>query len=330
MIFKNNLTKAQALAELTIFGSLFLMLLAVSVSYGLRYQFQQKASQEAFRQALGKVALSKKDGGEGSASYLVYRDNHIPDPGNPFAIGAVASASSSASVTRDYLMSQTADDDASLPNISIDINGVTIKKTTAGFRPETITDGNIDKYRQIYGYTNVDKDGQRVIDHAAGQIMDYDSTVSQCRQIVDKDVCASECEKAKVSGSDQDCSATSGICSQSISTPWYCQDYEKFTGITRYKFKTLNTLFGIDNSYTVNDHPLPRVRMGIQQDYSRKTDVDNQLIRQESAGEITTTDTVDFQDEITREIKYLDGKSAATAAVTSTVACQEGKCEQKH
>ncbi|MBU3934115.1 MAG: pilus assembly protein [Candidatus Omnitrophica bacterium] len=108
--------KGQAILELAVFGSILIMLLGVLVSYGLKYNFQQQVMQEAFRKALGVTAVRH-------STYVLIKDRHIPDPSNPFGIGAVVPAMSSASVTRDYRLHETADTEDELPRLYLDING---------------------------------------------------------------------------------------------------------------------------------------------------------------------------------------------------------------
>src|SRR3989338_5504727 len=101
MTFKN--IKAQALTELTLFGSFFIMLLAVMVSYSMRYNSQQRVTQEAYRKGISKLhnyslphdaderdsnKLYNSDStidasGTSSLTYLRYRDDYVPDPSNP-------------------------------------------------------------------------------------------------------------------------------------------------------------------------------------------------------------------------------------------------------
>ena len=152
----------QALVELAVFGAFFLMLLGVLLSYGLKYNFQQKAHMTAFRRAL-KIA-SDQDRGSGSA--MIVEDRAIPDPSTMFGIGSTAPITASASVQRDYKMDEQVIDVDSLSGTVMDIqtsrtsnNGATSTGwmprrvyKTAAFRVENLVPvENIDKYQHIYG-----------------------------------------------------------------------------------------------------------------------------------------------------------------------------------
>lgn len=119
----------QALAELAILGSLMILVMGSLISYSLRYNQQQDISQEAFRRALEVVSDTASDGDSGeyvkhpSANYMIIEDKHIPDPLNPFAMGSVSPIMASASVTRDWAMQLTPNNNDELPHTRIRING---------------------------------------------------------------------------------------------------------------------------------------------------------------------------------------------------------------
>lgn len=326
----NRGRQGQALAELAIFGSAFILILSTVVSYGLRYNYQQKASQEAFRKALGVVVDPEK----GSASYQVYHDTHIPDPGDRFGIGSSMLFRSSASVTRDYQTHKTADDQASLPRLLMDVQEKSIKCgsgdgcTNAGFREANAPSiAAVKKYIQIYGNSVTKDNGDsiydaedgkinysgdiRFIDYAAGEIMEYSSAVRQCRQIVDSKACEIECARSKSTGEGESCIT---ICAPDIAAPWYCGDYTEIDSANhRYRFKTLDGLFGIDTTMSNADykktHPQPKIIMGLQADYIKRVKSDNQLEKQQAEGQITTTDSLDWQEKIQRQLGYVPLKS---------------------
>lgn len=210
--------KGQAILELAVFGSILIMLLGVLVNYGLRYNFQQQAMQQAFRRALGIAA----DPNRGSAAYVLIKDRHIPDPAHPFTVGTFVPVSSSASVTRDYQMHYTADTEEELPVVHIDINGDIRTYKTAGFNDE----------------------GE--VDYSEGEILDYD-------------LCRANCKK-------------------SGGAEWYCEK--------------LDVLF-----------PEKR-KMGLQQDYTQEVTINSTMRKQEATADITTTDTIDWQNTTTRRIVY--------------------------
>ena len=149
----------QALVELAVFGAFFLMLLGVLLSYGLKYNFQQKAQMTAFRRAL-KIA-SDQDRGVGSA--MVMEDRAIPDPSTMFGVGSTAPIVASASVQRDYMMHAQPFDGDSLQGSVMDIqtsrDGSANTQAwmrrvykTAAFRVEyLVPEVSLDKYEQIFG-----------------------------------------------------------------------------------------------------------------------------------------------------------------------------------
>lgn len=366
MVFFRNSKKAQALTELTLFGSFFIMLLAVMVSYSMRYNSQQRVNQEAFRKGISKLHYyayphSKSDfneiynknidaSGTSSLTYLRYRDDYVPDPSNPFGLGSVESAVSSATLTRDYRMHLVANTDYALPQIAVDIDGINkkvvnsdgtetypcnsylnkkyrdseddnLKKKygsddspcyylTGGFRVDegvSRDENTFTRYAQVYGegsllgckgtykrdenscsggwaplYEWDDGDGEwkvngdlpdsfalKMIDSSGGEIMEYGSAVSQCRRIVDDDVCKDECNKGKSSGSDTDCNA---ICGANVKVPWYCkQSDEKDTETHRYQFPILDRLFGISGWNYDEGNPTPMRTMGVQTNYDQES-----------------------------------------------------------
>ena len=148
----------QALLELAIFGSFMLMILGLLLNYGLDAEYNQQVSMEAFRQALAEATRPRATGDNiGQGSYSIVRDRHIPHPSSPFAIGTTIPVSASASVTKDFRMHETADAEAELPQIAMDINGTRRVFKTAGF---------------------VNRD----VDFCAGQILDLDRCKAQCRE----------------------------------------------------------------------------------------------------------------------------------------------------
>ena len=372
MVFLRNSKKAQALTELTLFGSFFIMLLAVMVSYSMRYNSQQRVTQEAYRKGISKLHHysrphdeyerdhnelynSKSEivaSGTSSLTYLRYRDEYVPDPSNPFGLGSVESSVSSATLTRDYRMHMTASKDYELPQIAIDIDGIEnscnshLRKKyhkddkkyhkdddaqhhlydkysgspcyylTSGFRVDegvSRDENTFTRYAQIYGegslvgckkgdgegynreenscsggwvdiYEWDDDDGEgevnndlpnpfalKMIDSSGGEIMEYGSAVSQCRRIVDDDVCEDECNEGKSSDSDTDCEA---ICNANVKVPWYCKDKEEVDSKThRYRFGVLDRLFGIptDWNYEKDGNPTPLQTMGVQTNYDQES-----------------------------------------------------------
>ncbi len=74
----------QALAELAVFGSIMLIVVAALVRNGLQNLYTQQTMQEGFRRSL-LHAHERLASGQGSAQ--VVQDRYIPDPSRPFALG---------------------------------------------------------------------------------------------------------------------------------------------------------------------------------------------------------------------------------------------------
>jgi hypothetical protein len=246
----------QALIELAVFGTFFLMILGVLLNYGLRYNYQQKAQMTAFRRAL-KIA---SDPNRGSGSAMVMEDHSIPDPSDMFGVGTVTPIIASASVQRDPMMNSQPVGADSLPVTLMDIqtkrNDATATQEwtrrfykTAGFRIEGnysvpvddgATDKTTDKYENIFGSILADdgagnwvsihdpnatpktKNGYyqaiRIIDACDGQIVDFDTCWAQSRQLVDVNFCIAKCKLAQtgVQGSATNCNT---LCSRTTNPP---------------------------------------------------------------------------------------------------------------
>lgn len=388
--------KAQALAELAILGSLMIVALGSLVSYGLRYNQQQKLSQEAFREVLKIVNETEKDedGNDVNvkypqASYTIVEDKHIPDSSNPFAFGSVSPTIASASVTRDWAMQLTPGNKKDLPHMRIKINGEEINCnavkddgkgcTTSGWREENdveATETTIDKYIEIFGNTvegctsvgkdnkcvgewrniyDYDDDGGRsinsdiaqscsdkedivnpetgdketicntyslekikFIDSSAGEIMDYDGAVRQCRQLVDEDFCIKECNKGRAPETE-DVTNCDSLCAEKFNPPnqkdsgydpekggaWYCANYEKKKG--KYTFPVLDAVFSQANP----DGSSAPKEMGLLSSYTQSSaGSENSLRKVESADKIITTSTQGWKSTFKRTLRYINPKKA--------------------
>lgn len=287
--------RGQALLEVALFGAILLMLLGVMVSYGLRYNYQQKTMMDAFRSSL-KESNDTNRGGQ--ASVTVVSDEHIPDPANPFAIGSVSPFISGASVTRSYKLHESADTEEELPQMTIQIQGELLNYTTAAFRPVGNITASLDKYKEIYGGTNVyewpeESGNYTVIDSCEGQILSYDTCKRQCRLITNATFCVRECERGREPSSKAPPCAT--ICGQPMEVPAYCGELDNIFAFAIATGK-------------------PRV-MGLQADTTKEASIDSSLQKQESAGTITTTDTIKWSENIHRQIVTRD----AVKNVTTTV-----------
>ena len=126
--------KGQAILELTIFGSVLIMILSVLISYGLKYNFQQQTVMETFRKALWLAAVTPTNEG----NYTILDDRHVPDPADPFGVGTVTPTLSSAWVTRNYRMHYARESEEELPQINIEVPDGTLREyKAAAFRSET-------------------------------------------------------------------------------------------------------------------------------------------------------------------------------------------------
>jgi hypothetical protein len=155
--------KGQALVELALFGAFFLLIFGVLLSYGLKYNYQQRAQMTAFRRAL-KIA-SDQDRGEGSA--MVLEDRSTPDPMQMFGAGSTQPIVASASVNRDYQMNAQIVDADSLTGTALDMQTKRNDTTgdqewmrrvykTAAFRVEyNVPTSAIGKYKIVYGGARV-------------------------------------------------------------------------------------------------------------------------------------------------------------------------------
>ncbi|MFA5401873.1 MAG: hypothetical protein WC359_15580 [Dehalococcoidia bacterium] len=325
--------RAQALLEIAIFGAIIVMLLGVLITYGIRYNAQQKLMQQSFRKALSKSVSQPGV----AVSNVILRDTHIPNPSDTFGVGSVTPfIGSGGTVTRDYQMGETATESSELPSIVVDINGQEYTYKTAGFRDEpNVPEDSLDRYDQVYGWGNVweTSDGAcaeegteidpntgetnttctqatkniRIIDSCSGDIFDYGSAVKQCRMIVDSEACAKECNRA--SDPAVNCSS---VCSQPMNVPWYCETAEcglnpcNLGAAHIYTFTKLNQIF----------NGLNLKSLGLQQDYQQRTTADNSMRKTEDASGITTADNVNWSTAITRKI--ITHPSGSTSPATTT------------
>lgn len=296
--------QGQAILELALFGSILIMLLGAILSYGLRYSQQQKTMMSAFRKAL-QESTDPNSGGQ--ANVTVISDKHIPIPTNPFAIGSVSPFVSSASVIRSARLHETADTLEELPKTTIQIQGQEFTYRTAGFRVVDMSSGS-EKYKEVYGDANVDTDTGKIIDSCEGELMSYDGCKRQCRMITQTDFCVRECERGKEPDSSKDCNS---VCSQTIETPWYCNSMDNIFSFAIAKNK-------------------PKA-MGVQSNYTQTTITNNILQKQESAGTINTTDSINWQATTDRTIVYIDQahnvqQTPVSKTVGENTTCVNAEC----
>ncbi|MFC1708479.1 hypothetical protein ACFL2J_00265 [Candidatus Omnitrophota bacterium] len=327
----------QALLELSVFGTLIILLIGVLVTYGLRYNYQQQASIEAFRVA--QEAAQRLDGDGlpmGSSSVTIIRDRHIPDPSNPFGVGSLTPIMASASVTRDTRIDATADDYESLPKMTLrfGLAGSVREEefATAGIREETVSVNRAEfenfqtKYRYIYGSVDFDPDKWplvmlstfpikvRIIDSVEGEIVDYSSAIRQARLLVDRDFFIQQCRRRSSLEEQANCGAISAI---AIPMPWYVQGCyhngspyslpSSFAGLNQagdtWDFLEIERLFiHPDISGTTRNVE----GMGLQPKITQVTEKDFKLHKVEDSESITTTDNVAWSTVTSRAIMYND------------------------
>lgn len=323
---KSGYLKGQALLELTVFGAIIIMLLGVLINYGMRYNFQVQAMQEAFRKALGYASKSNDNGNPTSVSYIMIKDKHIPQPANPFGIGSVIPISASANVTRNYRSQDSADSEAELPRVAIDIEGAICPKShdcpsggcpspctylVAGFRYERNVDKDyMAKYQEIWG-TNAYDNGEEG-ECLEGGPSDPESGLCACMrpswdtvtvldscegEILDYNTAIRQCRQiTDVEYCKSECEKGKApgsdtdcnqVCGYNINVPWYCSYVKKNAG-GKYVFEVSGA---------------GKKSMGLQSGYEKTTNINNTgLTKKETASGITTIENIDWEDETNRKI----------------------------
>lgn len=160
----------QALVELAVFGTIFLMVMGALISYGLRYNAQQEASMMAFRRAL-RIA---SDPNQGGGSVTVVKSQDTPDPADLFGIGSSQPVMASASVVKNPVQHWAAENAESLSGGIMDIQtdhtvgsgGATtdlwrrMQFMSAAFRIEkNVSTDAMEKYKAVYGSVLAKKAG---------------------------------------------------------------------------------------------------------------------------------------------------------------------------
>jgi hypothetical protein len=216
-------------------------------------------------------------------------------------------------------------DTALLPRLQINIDNTPHQFLTSGYRRVTsVPEDSIKKYNYVYGAASIHKykqtclqfknDGRiyehnyrqtpdengkfdeipgcdkygydiLIIDSSEGQILNYDTAASQCRQITDKAACISQCQKDNMFDPSFKCDET---CQPNIEVPWYCQNDSA----------ALKSLFRITPA---NTRPTD---MGLQNDYTEDTTESNTLHKTETPTDITTVDNINSTTIFNRKITY--------------------------
>ncbi len=302
------------MVEVAVFGTIFIMIIGALISYGLRFDYNQRAQQQAFRRAL-KIASDRDTGG---GSYMLLEDRYIPDPTKPFGIGASTPVMASANIVRTHQMDAragTSVDPNDLPTMVMDVQlGWTNDPSqqpamqryifrNAGFRYETtsmsITDTKLDKYRFIYGDVLKMSDTQvRIVDACSGNVADYNMCYEQAIMLVDEDYCRSTCRR-NTKDTDVNCAS---LCGQVLNPPnqvnqsafnaaeggpWYAANADSSSGY--WRFPVLDELFGRDPTGAGTIGPAPtglssNMTTDVQQDYTiNKLETTNRIVTQQSA-----------------------------------------------
>lgn len=311
--------RGQALVELAIFGAFVIMLLGTLINYGLNYDYQQQARMAAFREGLRSAGADLHNlDAPVSRSQLLIQDRHIPNPADPFGVGPVVPATSQAGVTRSYGLLSVPDqeypgDTRTLPKLVLQIaNEPPREYTLAGFRPETVPQSSLERYKFVYGDANICDQEECgggnagciaeeteeldpvsglpvtrcveyrklvvITDQCDGQIVNYDDCLAQAAQMTDAAACEAACQKQAALGTEGlDCAR---ICSlpMGFPPPWYAAE------------RALDNLFATSRT------------LGVQPGDTRVTRRALRLDKSERAGGITATGSGSWSEEITRTI----------------------------
>ena len=320
--------RAQSLIETAVFGAVILSILGTLVSYGLKYNFQQRATQHTFRKALASASADMRQ-----SSYVLTRDKHISHPSDPFGVGSVEAFHDSASVIRNYRMHKTADNKEALPKMKMEFQG-NDKRTEpfyiARIREDSgVTEEQVEKYEEIYGSTSIDWDEDsgkvKIIDPYSGEIISYGGAVRICRMIVDEEVCTQECMAGRWQGEDAEAydSSCAEICALSINIPWYCQGYTEVNSAThRYNFPVLEQLF----SYAMfSGEQFKPKAMGIQPETTQVKERGDTLTVNQSGGTITSTDNFNWSFTTNRDIIYHPYEDESGSYTSKSVSTAKGR-----
>ena len=348
-----NNKKAQALLELMVFGSIIIGLLGVLISYGLRYNYQQREYQRSFRKAL----VASRDPNY-PVSFVTVKDTHIPATGSQFGMGTVTPIMSTAGVTRDYELQKSGlpdnlNDEAHTPNINdtsflprmiIEINGQRHTYYTAGYRLAYDVSEKLDKkYNMIYGGSAIHKyaracvkrddqpysGGWTYLDQDTFQWEDEDEDCQEWKyhmliidssegQIMDYNTASRQC---RMLTNQADCVT---MCQREYMLDRdnigkcgeKCAEPTPANQIPWYcQGNKLNSLFKMGEGVTKPKD------MGLQQDYVQDTNTyGNVSVKQESPAAISTKDTIDWRVTTNRAISYRPyGDQSGTTAETSDI-----------
>lgn len=139
-IIKNK--KAQAMLELSIMGSIFLSLLGILISYGVRYNAQQELMMKSFKDAVREASTDRV-----GANFLSYmgqyiKDISIPDVDSAYGVPTTSSVSSGASATRTYFMNtQEEPEQEAMGRVHFNINDTDTNPSGEGFSTQGLKGG---------------------------------------------------------------------------------------------------------------------------------------------------------------------------------------------
>lgn len=284
--------KAQAITELAIFGSIILFLLSIVLTYGLRSNYQQQVTQHAFRRAMAASV-----GYNGACPYTLTHDRHIPSPLDPHGIGSVAGMTATYAITRSNLLMMKPDSQSEIPKMTFGFSRGMIMLPANEHRFETARFYDfywepcnryaVKHLHLVFGAMNVWTEGRpdnsaRVVDPCSGDILAFEKCDNECRMFTDFGYCVAQCQERSWSGA-----SCSMICGSGLEAPDYCGD--------------LAGLF-------TNILPQHERVMGVQPDTVQTSTPSTTMVKTETPGRISTTDTPGSQDVITRRIVFRGGQ----------------------
>ena len=160
----------------------------------------------------------------------------------------------------------------------------------------------------------------RFIDGSAGEIMNYEGSAQQCRQLVSEKICKTECEKGRAPDVDADKSTScTSLCAEKFNSPnqtvktydpdkggaWYCANYYKEDG--KYVFPVLDAVFSVKNP----DGSTSAKEMGLLSSYTQTLGGSgNTLNKTEEKDKIITTSTQGWKSTFKRTLRYINPKKA--------------------
>lgn len=357
--------RGQALLELAIFGSLFIMALGVLVNYGLNADLTQQTLMASFRQALYDAGKSGEQGQPISSSYLLIRDGHIPNPANPFGIGSVVPTSAAAGgFVWGLRRGGRPDKESELPVLKIDVRGATCPKSklselnnnnnkppctylAAGFRKETIPAESLQRYREVYGFLNVCDKASCCGNEGCGDGCRVPIETRINSTGTEEQVCGEPIKNVRIIDSCEGEIINYDVCvrqARMIVDADACRkqcEKEKSPG-SQTNCGTVCSRW-IDTPWYAQEARLidqatqryrfpklenlfrGRKALGLQPDSVKRTTTKNELTKEENEREIVSTTTIDWHDETRRTVVYRDAVTGALVTPDITAEKNERK-----